>query len=110
VHEFQHSKLNALMDLCDLFDRSDDRRIAVGWRDDDRPIEGVLHGAYAHIAVAEVWRARAERGSDEAGAHFRRYRDWTTQAIEQLSDCGALTPAGLVVLDRMAETLTELSR
>ena len=56
VHEVQHLKLSAVLDVCDLFDRDDTRTLGVPWRDDPRPVEGVLHGVYAHLAVADVWR------------------------------------------------------
>ena len=58
VHEMQHVKLAALADQFDLFDRADGRLFPVPWRRDPRPIYGLLHGTYAHLAVAELWRAR----------------------------------------------------
>jgi uncharacterized protein len=109
VHEFQHSKLGALLDLCDLVDPADTRRLRVGWRDDARPIEAVLQGTYAHLAVTDLWRSRAQRGSREAGEHYRRYRDWTSNGVDLLRDCGALTRSGAVVVDRLAHTLTGLT-
>ena len=62
VHEMQHVKLIALRDLFDLFDRADAGRSTVPWRPDGRPIEGLLHGTYAHLAIAELWRSRARQG------------------------------------------------
>ena len=59
LHEMQHVKLAALADQFDLFDRADGRLFSVPWRRDPRPIDGLLHGTYAHLAVAELWRARA---------------------------------------------------
>ncbi len=95
VHEFQHGKLNAVLDACDLFDRADPRRLKVGWRVDARPIVGVLHGTFAHQSVADVWRMRAVRdGAPEAWQHYRMYRDWTADAIDALRACGALTAIG----------------
>ncbi|WSG03278.1 FxsB family radical SAM/SPASM domain protein [Micromonospora sp. NBC_01740] len=91
VHEVQHLKLSAVLDVCDLFDRDDTRTLRVPWRDDPRPVEGVLHGVYAHLAVADVWR---HRPGPAAGDHFRRYRDWTDGALDALLDLGVLTAAG----------------
>jgi uncharacterized protein len=109
VHEFQHSKLGALLDLCDLFDRGYRPRLTVGWRDDPRPLEGVLQGTYAHLAVAQIWRGRAERAVPRAAEHYRRYRDWTAAAIDALAGTGALTPAGHRLVRRMAESLAARS-
>ncbi|WP_433394449.1 FxsB family cyclophane-forming radical SAM/SPASM peptide maturase [Micromonospora sp. KLBMP9576] len=91
VHEVQHLKLAAVLDVCDLFDRDDTRRLSVPWRDDPRPVEGVLHGVYAHLAVADVWRRRP---GPAAAGHFRRYRRWTEGAVDDLLGLGVLTGAG----------------
>lgn len=95
VHEFQHGKLNAVLDACDLVDRDDQRRLKVGWRTDARPIVGALHGTFAHQAVADIWRVRAARdGGADALRNYRMYRDWTADAVEVLRTCGGLTSLG----------------
>jgi uncharacterized protein len=105
LHEMQHVKLAALGDLIDLFDRADSRRFAVPWRADRRPVEGVLHGTYAHLAVAELWRSRAPRlPAGPARQHFRMYRSWVEEGIEVLLNAGALTPAGKRFVNGMRET------
>ncbi|MGW4498114.1 FxsB family cyclophane-forming radical SAM/SPASM peptide maturase [Micromonospora sp. NPDC004336] len=102
VHEVQHLKLSAALDVCDLFDRDDTRTLTVPWRDDPRPVEGALHGVYAHLAVADVWRRRP--GPDAEG-HFRRYRAWTDGAIDALLDLGVLTTSGDRFVRRMRATV-----
>jgi uncharacterized protein len=109
VHEFQHGKLGALLDLCDLVDMDYTRRIKVGWRDDLRPMEGVLQGTYAHLAVADIWRFRAGRpGADAAAAraNYVRYRDWTEAAIDAMAGSGALTAPGMRFVDSMGHTIS----
>lgn len=90
VHEFQHVKLHALVDLHELFDAADPRRVHVPWRGDPRPVEGVLHGAYAHLALAHLWRARGQAGRDR----YLRYRRWVLEAAAALLAMGALTADG----------------
>ncbi|MFG3700788.1 FxsB family cyclophane-forming radical SAM/SPASM peptide maturase [Micromonospora sp. NPDC047620] len=102
VHEVQHLKLSAALDVCDLFDRDDTRTLTVPWRDDPRPVEGALHGVYAHLAVADVWRRRP---GPVAEGHFRRYRDWTDGAIDALLDLGVLTAPGDRFVRRMRATV-----
>ncbi|WP_422774306.1 FxsB family cyclophane-forming radical SAM/SPASM peptide maturase [Plantactinospora sp. WMMC1484] len=102
VHEFQHVKLGAVLDLTLLFDPAYPDRLRVPWRDTPRPLEGALQGTYAHLAVADVWRARP---GPEAGEHYRRYRDWTAGAIDALVATGALTGHGTRFVRRMGETL-----
>jgi uncharacterized protein len=90
LHEFQHVKLHGLIDMYDLFDPSDVRRMPVPWRPDPRPVEGVLHGAYAHLALAHLWRSRGDSGRVE----YLRLRDWVSKAAEALVRAGSLTPDG----------------
>ncbi|MBB5869105.1 uncharacterized protein F4553_002484 [Allocatelliglobosispora scoriae] len=108
VHEFQHGKLGVLLDLCDLFDTASPVKLQVGWRPDPRPIEGVLQGTYAHLAVTRLWRVRAARsgpGREQAAAAFRQYDGWTRAAVDALRSSGALTPVGERFVDHLAEAL-----
>jgi uncharacterized protein len=98
IHEFQHVKLGAVLDLYDLFDLSDTRLYYAPWREDRRPIEGLLQGTYAHLGVTDFWRARRRiaigPAADEAGKQFIRWQAHTATAIETLADSGALTSLG----------------
>jgi uncharacterized protein len=105
VHEFQHTILGAVLDLCDLFDAGYQQRLKVGWRTDLRPIEGVFQGTFAHLAVTDVWRARATTNDSTAAQNYRQYRDWTAAAIDAMIASGALTPLGTRFATHMAQTL-----
>lgn len=97
VHEYQHVKLGAILDLYDLFDPADKRLFHAPWRKDPRPLEGLLQGTYAHLAVSEFWRVRAglgERDQAEAAERHEHWRTHTAAAIETLADSGSLTPLG----------------
>ncbi|MEV4810376.1 FxsB family cyclophane-forming radical SAM/SPASM peptide maturase [Micromonospora avicenniae] len=110
VHEWQHGKLGALLDLYDLVDPASSVRIPVAWRTDPRPVEGALQGAYAHLAVTEVWHARATADRPDAQVargHLVRYRDWTREAVEALLGSGALTDLGERFVGRMGHVLEE---
>ena len=98
LHEFQHLKLGAVLDMFDLHDKSDEQGYQVGWRADKRSLEAVLQGTYAHMAVVEYWRRRASaaRGPD-SDAYARRSADLgalVTAALDQISPSRALTPLG----------------
>jgi uncharacterized protein len=107
VHEFQHTKLGAILDLIDLVDPDTGVLVTVGWRPDPRPAELVLQGIYAHLAVAGMWRRRAGRGEAGAEKHYDMYRHWTVEAIGHLAGSGALTAAGRHFLDRLSATIEE---
>jgi uncharacterized protein len=108
VHEFQHVKLGAVLDVCDLVDPAYRQVLTVPWRTDPRPGDAVLQETYAHLAAAAVWRARAALpGSHRLAAveHYRRYRTWTAGAIDSLRRTRALTPTGERFVDRMSQTV-----
>ncbi|GLX93115.1 FxsB family cyclophane-forming radical SAM/SPASM peptide maturase [Herbidospora sp. NBRC 101105] len=107
VHEFQHVKLGAVLDLVNLFDVDDKRLFYAPWRPDPRPLEGLFQGAYAHIAVADFWRRR-RRSTDRLADHvqFARWRDQTASAVNTLLESGALTDQGLRFVRQMKETVT----
>ncbi|WP_200305263.1 FxsB family cyclophane-forming radical SAM/SPASM peptide maturase [Streptomyces adelaidensis] len=95
VHEFQHVKLGAVLDLTDLYDPSCERLFYAPWRPDPRPLEGLLQGTYAHLAVVDFWRARwRSGGGTEAEERFSRWRDQTAEAARTLAESGALTATG----------------
>ena len=104
VHEFQHTKLGAVLDLIDLVDPNTSEHLIVGWRPDPRPIEAALQGAYAHLAIADIWRRRSER-DPALRPRYTMYRDWTAEAIAALRAGDWLTPAGRHFTERMAETV-----
>lgn len=112
VHEFQHVKLGAVLDLTDLYDPSCERLFYAPWRPDPRPLEGLLQGTYAHIAVIDFWHARLRTTTgDEARAaevQFSRWRDQTAEAVETLAASGALTAAGERFVAEMRKTVQGL--
>lgn len=92
IHEFQHVKLGAVLDLYDLYDEADTRLYYAPWRDDPRPLEGLLQGTYAHVAVVDYWLRRA--GEPEAETRFARWRAQTWEALDVLDGSGSLTALG----------------
>jgi uncharacterized protein len=109
IHEFQHVKLGAILDLFELYDKDDIRLFRAPWRKDKRPLEGLLQGTYAHVAVADFWRIRQQIGGqtgDAAASRYVHWREQTASAIEELADCGSLTPLGIRLNDAMRETVS----
>ena len=76
VHELQHTKLCLLMELAPLHGVASGQLFYSPWRDDPRPLTGLVHGLYAGIAVAEFWRIEDQsgRGSPVAAFQFARAR------------------------------------
>ena len=111
MHEFQHVKLGALLDLFDLCDRGDTRVFYAPWRDDPRPLEALLQGTYAHIAVTEFWRTRWRQlpapEAETAAARFALWRAQTSAAAETLAGSGSLTPLGARFVEGIRATLAD---
>ncbi|WP_330276148.1 HEXXH motif-containing putative peptide modification protein [Lentzea sp. NBC_00516] len=97
VHEVQHSKLNALMDLLPLH-QEDHTWFYAPWRDDPRSLGGLLHGIYAFTSVVEFWHvqrdlvspAESRRGQFTFAYRCRQIR----QAVDAVGDAGQLTDLG----------------
>jgi hypothetical protein len=121
LHETQHSLLNVTQRLFPLL--TTPRTLVYSpWRDDPRPAIGLLHGAYAYLAVTRFRRTEfhaagldvetiafgtvAAAGGTGAGGtgaggtgaavafEFARWRAAVTGAAERLLAGDGLTPAG----------------
>jgi uncharacterized protein len=109
MHEFQHVKLGAILDLFELCDPSEPRLFYAPWRNDPRPLEALLQGSYAHIAVGDFWRLRRHRLSgpeaEDAAAKFALWRMQTAEAIQTLLASGSLTSRGERFVEGMRATV-----
>jgi HEXXH motif-containing protein len=109
VHEFQHIRLGGLLHLTRLHDDDPRERFYTPWRDDPRPIGGVLQGVYAFFGVTVFWRALARAGprtpDRRAAFEFAYWREQTWRVLRTLRDDPMLTPAGRRFLAGIAERL-----
>ncbi|HEX5404506.1 MAG TPA: HEXXH motif domain-containing protein [Pseudonocardiaceae bacterium] len=96
VHEFQHIRLGGVLHMTRLYDDDDSERCYTPWRDDPRPIAGVLQGTYAFYGMTMFWRALAAAmpGNRLALFEFAHRREQTRRTIEWLRHDPALTLAG----------------
>lgn len=113
AHESQHAKLSGLLDLIPLTRPDDGSRYYAPWRDDPRPLGGLLQGAYAHMGIAEYWRVeRAEPHPEDlllrAHTEFARWRDGTEAAIRTLRTSGRLTAEGDLFTAEMAGVMARM--
>ncbi len=108
IHEFQHAKLNAVLDLVSLY-QPDETRYYAPWRQDPRPLGGLLHGAYAYLGVSDFWRIQRASAAmihrDYAQMEFARWSDRTGQVVDVLLSSGKLTALGERFVYGMAERL-----
>ena len=98
VHEFQHIKLCGLLDMLPLIEPSD-RRGYAPWRDDPRPMGGILQGVYAFTGIVRFWdvQRRVETEPDailRANVLYERWRLELDPVTSTLLRKGSLTQTG----------------
>ncbi|MFI8321214.1 HEXXH motif domain-containing protein [Streptomyces sp. NPDC085529] len=98
VHEFQHTKLGALLHLLTLERDGGEERHHAPWRDDPRPLSGLLQGAYAFLGITDFWARHLDRApaAERAAAafEFALARRQTREAVRTLAADPALTAHG----------------
>jgi uncharacterized protein len=110
VHETQHLKLSALLDLVTLTLPDNGQRFYAPWRTDPRPVSSLLQGAYAFLGVTGFWRRQRQSGGDaavrqRADAEFARWRDAVAEVVRTLQASGRLTQAGADFTGELAHVL-----
>ncbi|QMV05559.1 hypothetical protein GJU35_07805 [Streptomyces lincolnensis] len=110
VHEFRHTLLNGLMHLTPLTEDCADLFHAP-WRDDPRPLTGLLHGAFAFSGVTRFWRARCTRDTGRAlelaRFEFALWRRQSRAALKTLDAHPALTVTGRRLVQGLMADLRE---
>lgn len=108
VHEFQHIKLAAIVDLVPLHDHTHPGLFHAPWRPDPRPLGALLHGVYAHLGVVDFWRVqRTVDDAEHSHYEFALWRELTTLALPQLSDHPGLTDEGRRLVTGIAGTVAD---
>jgi HEXXH motif-containing protein len=115
VHETQHLKLSALLDLVTLTWPDNGRVYYAPWRSDPRPVSGLLQGTYAFLGISGFWREQRQTAPEHgvrqrAHEEFARWRDGAATAAGTLLRSGQLTSAGETFVETMAEVLDEWRR
>jgi hypothetical protein len=90
--------LNALLSLVELHREDRQERSYAPWRDDPRPISGLLQGCYSFVGVADFWRTHRLTAEPSAApsAHFEfaLRHEQVRRALRTLSDSDLLTEPG----------------
>lgn len=111
VHEFQHTKLHALLDFVTLYG-NDGRDFFVPWREVRLPVDEALQEAYARVAVAQYWHAIAladtGAGALKARTTWRQLRNGTLAVFDALLLSGCLTDAGIRFVEGQRGALIEI--
>jgi uncharacterized protein len=106
VHEFQHSKLSALLDLVPLYDKGARDEYFAAWKTEPRPFGGLLQGSFAFLAVSEFWMRLYEAGEEPAAErYFAELRSQVEDVINTLQREPHLNEAGRTFVVQMRSVL-----
>jgi HEXXH motif-containing protein len=117
VHEWAHDRLFALEDEGAFL--HPDERLEEDhyspWRDDPRPLQGVLHAVYVHLHVLPFWRrVHGPTHAPDVAALARdrlvRYTQQIEIGIHQLEHHARLTARGEALVARMSERAETFGR
>jgi HEXXH motif-containing protein len=102
VHEFQHNKLNALLESDDVLENAHEPLYRSPVRPDARPLHGVLLAVHAFVPVALLYERMIAAG--DARASDRRLREIAhinREGTDVLRAHARPTPVGKALLDEL---------
>ncbi|MFI5933653.1 aKG-HExxH-type peptide beta-hydroxylase [Actinoplanes sp. NPDC051494] len=109
IHEFQHEKLGALLDLVKLAAEGGPAHFHAPWRPDPRPAAALMQGVYAFAGVAAFWRGHRHHldggARDQAEFRYAYWREQSRYGLAQLLGSSELTPLGARFFGTLRETL-----
>lgn len=116
LHEFCHNKLRLLQDFVNLLipEQLGPARFYSPWRDDPRPIDGILHGLFVFSTIARFWLSiEAQPHSSLEARQLARRRAATLgfqldYALAEFSANAPLTPAGESYLASMSQNIAHI--
>lgn len=115
IHEAQHAKLCALMDLLPLVNEppGPGRRLYYApWRPDPRPLSSLLQGLYAYVGVTRFWLRQRNVPGDpadirRASVEFDRWRTACARIVSIVRDRPELTQCGALFVEGMTSAIQD---
>jgi hypothetical protein len=108
IHEAQHSRLGATHDLVPLYWGNTKTLYLSPWRNDPRPLAGLVHGVYAFHGVADFWSREWPEAGPGAGLQYARTVRQLQAGIEVLDGADDLTPTGTALVSALSSEVSRL--
>ncbi|MFI5841588.1 HEXXH motif domain-containing protein [Catenuloplanes sp. NPDC051500] len=102
VHETQHVKLGALTHLVSFVRDTGGPLCWAPWRDDPRPLRGLLQGLYAFVGITGYWRHRT---GPAAEFEFALWRLQLRRVLSGLAGDDRLSAEGHSLVGGLASTV-----
>ena len=103
IHESQHFRLSALHDLRPLYREPARNLLYSPWRNDPRPMSGVVHGTMAFAGVADFWLR--ERVGAVAELEYARHVRQLRQVMGVVANNEELTSFGRALVAALGDTI-----
>ncbi|GLY99089.1 HEXXH motif domain-containing protein [Actinoplanes sp. NBRC 103695] len=111
VHEYQHITLGGLLHLLPLTEPDARGLHYAPWRDDPRPLAGLIQGVYAFYGIARFWRERARvtsgKDAQQAQFEFAYVRRQFDESVGLALAATGLTAVGREFFTRLRESATD---
>jgi HEXXH motif-containing protein len=101
VHEHQHNKLNAALELGPLLENAPWPRFTSPVRPDERPLHGVLLAVHAFLPVEALYRRRIEAGDEHLRRRYREIVRGNREGAAVLLEHAVPTAWGAGLLDEI---------
>jgi HEXXH motif-containing protein len=100
VHEFAHIRLGGLLHLLPVTSGGEQETRYAPWRDDPRPLPGLIQGIFAFTNIAAFWRVQAGVSRSPADEfEFALARRQVEQVLREVAGSDALTEVGERLID-----------
>ena len=114
IHEYKHIQLGALLHMIPLTGPDDGSLYYAPWRDDPRPLPGLVQGIYAFFGIAAFWRIRrdkvAGKDRDLAAFEYAFARRQTQESVQIALTAPGLTPEGRKLFQALSDRVEEWAR
>ncbi|MFB5762309.1 aKG-HExxH-type peptide beta-hydroxylase [Paenibacillus medicaginis] len=110
IHEFGHARLDQLFELDDLLLNSPEERVPSPWREDLRPLKGVLHGLFVFVRIG-LWYelAGAAVPHPDIPVRMQEVLAQIRQALDVLGQHARWTALGEQLFSELAEQYDRLA-
>lgn len=113
VHEYAHNKLNAIFVSDRIISNMESNlRVYSPWKDEFRPLSGILHAIFAFSNVCQVWQRYLNSNSKLSretlfGIRYRTYELHRKLmiAMEELESVADFTNLGRAIIDNIKSVL-----
>lgn len=113
VHEYHHHKLNALLNLDSIIAHSGEAIYYSPWRNDPRPLDGILQGIYVFQSVLEFWHKFLKADIPVLQENRLKKRVYTVKkqletALKILKNNASFSSLGQALIESVEENINQI--